>query len=143
MLCQWSQNIEHCFNGMILLTIHYIDNGASHKLQYMKQLLLAAVIFCTAHVATAQTKTDSLPQVTEKKMEKDGYITLQGGQVMLVKDSKAEKLEKDKTLTDGTVVLLNGMVKKADGTSMQMKEGDRIYLDGGMSLSRKDKETVN
>jgi len=35
------------------------------------------------------------------------------------------------------------MVKKADGTSMQMKEGDRIYLDGGMSLSRKDKETVN
>ena len=109
----------------------------------MKQLLLAAVIFCTAHVATAQIKTDSLPQVTEKKMEKDGYITLQGGQVMLVKDSKAEKLEKDKTLTDGTVVLLNGMVKKADGTSMQMKEGDRIYLDGGMSLSRKDKETVN
>jgi len=109
----------------------------------MKQLLLAAVIFCTAHVATAQIKTDSLPQVTEKKTEKDGYITLQGGQVMLVKDSKAEKLEKDKTLTDGTVVLLNGMVKKADGTSMQMKEGDRIYLDGGMSLSRKDKETVN
>jgi len=108
----------------------------------MKRILLAAAIICVANAANAQTKTDSLPQATEKKMEKDGYITLQGGQVMLVKDNKAEKLEKDKTLTDGTVVMINGIIKKADGTSMQMKEGDRIYLDGGMSLSRKDKDTM-
>jgi opacity protein-like surface antigen len=109
----------------------------------MKRILLAAVVICTAQFADAQTKTDSLPHAIEKKMEKDGFITLQGGQVMMVKDSKAEKLEKDKTLTDGTVVMVNGMIKKADGTSLQMKEGDRIYLDGGMSLSRKDTEPMN
>ena len=109
----------------------------------MKRILLAAVIVCIAQFAQAQTKTDSIPPAIEKKIEKDGYITLQGGQVMLVKDSKAGKLEKHKTLADGTVVLINGMVKKADGTSLQMKEGDRIYLDGGMSLSRKDTEPMN
>lgn len=102
-----------------------------------------AAVICTAHFSTAQSKPDSLPQARETRMERGGYITLQGGQVMLVKDGKATKLEKDKTLTDGTVVMTNGSVKKTDGTSIQMKEGDRIYLDGGMSLSSKDKEIIN
>lgn len=109
----------------------------------MKRILLTAAILCAAYFVSAQTKPDSLPQAaTEKKLEKGGYITLQGGQLMLVKDNKAEKMDKDKTLTDGTVVMVNGTVKKPDGTLLQMKEGDRIYLDGGMSLSKRDKEPM-
>lgn len=108
----------------------------------MKRILFAAVIICAAQLANAQSKPDSLPSATEKNTEKSAYITLQAGQVMLVKDNKAEKLEADKKLADGTIVMANGMVKKTDGTSLQMKEGDRIYLDGGMSLSRKDKEPI-
>lgn len=101
-----------------------------------------AAVICTAHFSTAQSKPDSLALAKEKKMEKNGYITLQGGQVVLVKDGQASTLEKDKALTDGTVVTINGSVKKTDGTFIQMKEGDRIYLDGGMSLSNKDKDPI-
>ncbi len=108
----------------------------------MKRILFLAAIICMANFAKAQSKPDSIPNSTEKKMDKGAYITLQGGQVMMVKENKAEKLDQDKTLTDGTIVTVDGAIKKSDGTSFQMKEGDRIYLDGGMSLSKKDKELM-
>jgi hypothetical protein len=111
----------------------------------MKRIFFLAAIICLAQFAKAQQSTDSIPTGSEKlKTEKtaSAYITLQGGQVMLVKENKAEKLDKDKTLADGTIVLTDGTVKKVDGTSLQMKEGDRIYLDGGMSLGKKDKDPM-
>jgi hypothetical protein len=108
----------------------------------MKRLVLAAAIICTAHFANAQPKPEPAQPAMEKKTDKSPYITLQGGQVMMIKDNQAEKLDKDKTLGDGTVVMVNGTVKKPDGTVLQMKEGDRIFLDGGMSLSRRDKEPM-
>ena len=69
---------------------------------------------------------------------KGAYITMQAGQVMIVTDGKGIKLEKDKTLKDGTIVTVEGKVKKADGTTVQMKEGDRVYLDEGMLMSSSD-----
>lgn len=120
----------------------FFFTGASQKSIHMKRLLFAAVIVCIGHIAKAQPKPDSVPAPTEKKYEKSPYITLQGGQVMLVKENKAEKLDKDKTLADGTLVMTDGTIKKTDGTSLQMKEGDRVYLDGGMSLSKKDKDPM-
>lgn len=109
----------------------------------MKRIFFATVLCCAGYFATAQTKTDSVPQGTEKmKHDKGAYITLQGGQLIVVNDNKTEKLDRDKTLVDGTVVMINGVIKKPDGVTLQMKEGDRIYLDGGMTQSRKDKDPM-
>src|SRR5258705_13218188 len=106
----------------------------------MKRIFFLKILFFFGHLVKAQQRPDTPPAGSEKmRNEKGPYITLQGGQVMMVKENKAEKLDKDKTLADGTVVMTNGTIKKNDGTIMQMKEGDRVYLDGGMSLSKNDK----
>ncbi len=103
-----------------------------------------AVIFFTGHFAIAQNM-DTIPKkMSDSSMHamKPGaqgyYITLQAGQVMLIRDGKAEKLDADKLLKDGTVVTTDGKVKKTDGTIVTMKEGDRVYLEGGMKMSGKD-----
>jgi LysM repeat protein len=106
----------------------------------MKRVILMAAVICISHIATAQ-KPESTPSTNTEKQaqEKSAYVTLQAGQVMLVKDNKAEKLATDLTLKDGTTVQTDGTVKKQDGSTIVMKEGDRLYVDGSLSMSKKDK----
>lgn len=109
----------------------------------MKQVFFLAVTICLVNIANAQEKPDSIPTKIEKPMfEKGPYITLQGGQVMMVAENKIEKLARDKALADGTIVMTTGIIKTSDGSTMEMKEGDRIYLDGGMILTQRDKEPM-
>ncbi len=107
----------------------------------MKKILCLFAIVCLGKLASAQS-TDSTNRATHdstattsssKGMDdtnKDAYITVQGGNVMEVKNNKVEKLEKDKTLKDGTVIMIDGTVKSPDGTTRKLKEGERVYADG-------------
>jgi len=105
----------------------------------MKKILCLFAIVCLGKLASAQS-TDSTKQATQQdtttaskgmdETNKDTYITVQGGNVMEVKDNKVMKLEKDKTLKDGTVVMTDGTVKSTDGTTRKLKEGERVYYDG-------------
>lgn len=106
----------------------------------MKKILFLAAIICSFQLVSAQEKQDTIPPTkdTATHKMKGAYITMQAGQVMIVKDGKATNLEKDKTLKDGTIVTIEGKVKKADGNTVQMKEGDRLYLDEGMLMSSSD-----
>jgi|GEM_PF-2496467 len=110
----------------------------------MKRILLLAAVVCISQAVSAQI--DTIPRKTDTAMHKmargakDYYITLQAGQVMLVKEGKAQKLDADKQLKDGTVVTTDGKVKKTDGTTVVMKEGDRIYVEGGMAIGNKDQK---
>jgi hypothetical protein len=111
----------------------------------MKRILIIAAVVCISQAVSAQN-SDTIPQKTDSashKMKQDPkgyYITLQAGQVMMVKDGKAQKLDADKLLKDGTLVTTDGKVKKSDGTTVVMKEGDRVYLEGGMSMGSKDQK---
>ena len=124
------------FTGTSLVIFHM---AKANKSERMKRIFFLAAIVFMGQLANAQSKPDSSPAPVEKKVVKGDYITLQAGQVIMVKENKAEKLDSDKQLPDGTMVTIDGTIKRADGTSFQMKEGDRIYLDGGMSLSKRDK----
>lgn len=105
----------------------------------MKKILCLFAIVCLGKLASAQS-TDSTNRAKQdtstsasKGMDdtnKDAYITVQGGNVMEVKNNKVEKLEKDKTLKDGTVIMIDGTVKSPDGTTRKLKEGERVYADG-------------
>jgi hypothetical protein len=111
----------------------------------MKKILFMAAAFCISHTISAQN-LDTIPHKSDTAMQKmkpdpkGYYITLQAGQVMLVKDGKGQKLDADKLLKDGTIVTTDGKVKKTDGTTIVMKEGDRVYLEGGMSMGSKDQK---
>jgi hypothetical protein len=111
----------------------------------MKKLLFLIVFIYVNQLISAQvkdtipdTKDSSLTRLQYEKNIKGGYITMQTGQVMIVKDGKATKLETDKILRDGTTVTTEGKVKKTDGTTLEMKERDRIYLEEGLSRNKKD-----
>ncbi len=110
----------------------------------MKRVFLLAAVFSISQAVSAQI--DSIPGKADTAMHKMGfgvkeyYITLQAGQVMLVREGKAQKLDADKQLKDGTIVTTDGKVKKTDGTTVLMKEGDRIYLEGGMRMGSKDQK---
>ena len=41
-------------------------------------------------------------------------------------------MEHDMTMSDGTKVMTNGMVKMKDGKEMPMKDGQTIMMDGKM-----------
>ena len=109
----------------------------------MKRILVLIAIICFGKIASAQTDTippaavdTSVNNMKEHEGYKNAYITLQGGSVLVVKENKTMKLDKDKTLKNGTVVTTDGTVKLADGTTSKLKEGDRIYFDGRLGTSK-------
>ncbi|MFT3682102.1 MAG: hypothetical protein QM791_17635 [Ferruginibacter sp.] len=105
-----------------------------------KVFFLGAAIFCS-QVIFAQdfpqakdTTSPSTAMDSTKKWDKsmDWFITVQGGEVIVVKGDKTKKLEKEKTLQNGSVITSDGNVKAADGTTTQLKEGDKVYADGSI-----------
>jgi phosphoenolpyruvate synthase/pyruvate phosphate dikinase len=106
----------------------------------MKKIFFLAVIICSSQLVSAQEKQDTIPQTkdTSNYKMKGVYITMQAGQVLIVKQGKATKLEKDKTLKDGTVITVEGKVKKVDGSIVQMKEGDKLYVDEAMFMNNNE-----
>jgi hypothetical protein len=117
----------------------------------MKKIFFLALIICSSRLVSAQEKQDTVPsskQDTIPLSKKDttntvtkmkgAYITVQAGQVLMVKDGKPAKLEKDKALKDGTVVTVDGKIKKTDGNIVQMKEGDKLYVDDSMLVTNND-----
>ena len=109
----------------------------------MKKIFFLAVIVCSSHLVLAQEKQDTV-SLSKKdttnavsKMKGD-YVTVQAGRVLMVKEGKPEKLDKDKTLKDGTVVTIYGKIKKTDGNTVQMKEGDKLYIDESLLVTNND-----
>jgi len=101
----------------------------------MKKLILITAILITAKISKAQENSnqktlqkDSLSMARDTSMK--DYISMQGGQMIVVKNEKAGRMTKDMTMKNGTVVKMNGEVKTSDGHSFRVKEGDRIYMNG-------------
>jgi hypothetical protein len=57
------------------------------------------------------------------------HITLKSGEVVVVKSDVPEKLEADLEIPGGVTVSTNGIVK-ADGKEIELKEGQKLTLDG-------------
>ena len=109
----------------------------------MKKIFFLAVIICSSLLASAQEKQDTVPlskkdTTNAASKMKGAYITMQAGHVLMVKDGKPEKLDKDKTLKDGTIVTVDGKIKKTDGNTVQMKEGDKLYIEDSMLVTNND-----
>ncbi len=100
----------------------------------MKKMIILIAMACFGKIAAAQT--DTIPSGDADY--KNAYITVQAGSVLVVKDSKTTKLDKDKTLKDGTIVSPDGTVKTSSGNTSKLNEGDKIYFDGRLSSTKKD-----
>ena len=94
----------------------------------MKKLLILFVAFTLSTGAFAQHKMDKIEKMDMKK----DHMMMKGGRIEMVKAGKTMAMDKNMTLINGTTVSTGGMVKMKDGKTMQMKEGEMMYMDGKM-----------
>ena len=60
-------------------------------------------------------------------------VMMKDGKMMMMMDGKAAgPMEHEMTMSDGTKVMMNGMVKMKDGKEMHMKDGQMMMMDGKM-----------
>lgn len=99
----------------------------------MKKILtIATALFVTLGGLQAQQTVNAVQDsaaLAKDTLMKD-YVSMQGGQLIIVKNNKAGRMEKEMTMKNGTIVKSTGEVLTKDGHSFQLKEGDRIYFNG-------------
>ena len=103
----------------------------------MKKLLIIAIAFSLGGNVFAQEKM-------EKKMEhkmgmKKDCVMMKDGKMMMMKNGKMKAMDKDITMSDGTVCMMDGTCKMKDGTTMMMKEGETCDMDGKMGKMKMHK----
>lgn len=69
-------------------------------------------------------------------MKKDHCMMIKGKMYMM-KDGKKTLMDTPMTLSNGTECNPDGTCKMKDGTTMKMKNGDMIDMDGNMMKKRK------
>lgn len=114
---------------------------------YLKQTKMKKLLMCLliagsfATVASAQigtkTKTQNMQQVKD-------YVLMKDGKMHLVKGGNITSLVNDLTLPNGTTISTTGTVKSSEGTTLQLKEGEKIDMDGKILMKTDDmKEGIN
>ena len=107
----------------------------------MKKFLFIAGIVLVAHGVYAQDSTmsgqdTSMSQTAYKK--KDCYL-MKDGKVMMMRhgDTAMTTIDKTATLNNGATITPDGNVKMADGSSIMLKEGQYVDIDGKMGKVKK------
>ena len=103
----------------------------------MKKLLFVAAICCSLS-AMAQTDTTMKKDKMHNKMMMKDCVMMKDGKMMSMMKGQTMDMSKDMTMTDGSMVSTTGMVKKADGTSVQLMDGDSVYMDGKIKHKKKN-----
>lgn len=64
----------------------------------------------------------------------NGYV-LKDGRMMMVKDGNMTLIQKDMTLSNGTVIMPNGYYMEKGKAKMMLKDGQYIATDGSLGTS--------
>ncbi len=104
-------------------------------MKFMKKVFLSAFAFILTAGAFAQSSsTDSSTSMNKtemhQKMQSHDGVIMKDGKLLVTKNGQAAPLTENVTLNDGTIVTPDGTVKKTDGTTVTLKEGDYVTADG-------------
>lgn len=111
----------------------------------MKKLLIVIAAFTVSSGVFAQDKMDkntdekTHPQMKHKMDMKKDYVMMKDGKMEMMKNGKTMPMDKEMTMGNGTTVMTDGMYKMKNGKTMQMKDGDMMYMNGKMSKMPKTK----
>ncbi|RFM30160.1 DUF6799 domain-containing protein [Deminuibacter soli] len=98
----------------------------------MKKLFLLFALL-TFGVVAANAQDTSMHKMKEAHHKMKDCIAMKDGKVWVMKDGKTWEMKKDMTLSDGSVVMKDGSVKKSTGETVMLKEGQCIYMNGKIS----------
>ena len=102
----------------------------------MKIILIIISAFTISSSVFAQEKMDNM-KMTQKKTSmhhnamKD-CVMMKDGKMMMMKNGKMMDMDKDMTMSNGTVCMKDGTCKMKNGKTMKMKDGDKCYMNGKM-----------
>ena len=105
----------------------------------MKNLFLTMLAIALSFGAFAQEtppKKDTIP--TEKKTQLKDVYTMKDNKMYQIKAGEKTEMTTDVTLLNGTIVMANGTVKKTDGQSITLKNGQYIDLEGNIGEWKDD-----
>lgn len=71
------------------------------------------------------------------------HILYREGKLFIIKDAEASLLNKEIVLSDGSKILKTGHIVKANGSKIQLHDGQRISLTGEELPDEKPQETTN
>jgi len=103
----------------------------------MKKLLILITALALSSTAFSQEKMDmkkgaKMGRMNHKMNTKKDHVMMVNGKMQMMKNGKKMPMENEMTMGNGTKVMADGMCTKKDGTTMTMKNGDMMYMDGKM-----------
>ena len=105
----------------------------------MKNVFLTMIAVALSFGAFAQEKLpakDTVP--TEQKTQKKDIYVMKDSKMWQIKSGQKSELTEDVTLTNGTIVMANGTVKKSDGQTIALKNGQFVDLEGNIGEWKDD-----
>jgi len=106
----------------------------------MKKVILAiAILIGIAASASAQTSSTKMKSDKEKmemkaKMKMKDGVMMVDNKMMMCKEGKCTPLAETYKFTDGSKVSPKGLITKADGKTMKMKNGYEMEKSGKMAM---------
>ena len=73
--------------------------------------------------------------------DQNNILIMKDQKVLIIKDGQKSVLMQDTTFANGTVVMVNGSVKSADGTTVVLKDGEFVKSDGTVGKPWKEEKT--
>jgi len=105
----------------------------------MKKLfLIAALAFSLNAMAQTDTANVDSMKMNHKmhKMMKD-CVMMKDGKMVNMMNGQTLPMDKTMTMKDGTTVMPNGTVNTAGGNTVQLKDGDCVFMDGKIKKMHK------
>lgn len=102
----------------------------------MKTKKTIATLFATMLIAVLCFGTNNLSAQTKKESKaKHECCVMKDGKMMHYKDGKMMPMEKDMTMKNGTVCMVNGECVMKNGKKMTMKDGECMDMNGKMNTA--------
>lgn len=100
----------------------------------MKRIIVLATALFLGLAVSAQEKTmdKKADQKMDHKMAMKHCVMMKDGKMMMAKNGDTTAMEKNMTMSNGTMVMTDGMCKMKDGKTMKMQDGDCMCMDGKM-----------
>ncbi len=98
----------------------------------MKNLFLCLLAMAFSFGAFAQTPTnrDTIP--TEQKSQQKTMYVMKDSKMWMMKDGQKTEMSQDVTLPHGLTITTKGEVKKDDGSTITLKEGQYVDEEGNI-----------
>jgi len=94
-------------------------------------IILAVIAFGCATGSETPEKKNSMMEKEAGEMAEIGFEMMDGKMMMVDEKTKTSAMmEKDAVLNDGTKVMTNGKVMRANGTSFMLQDSESIWMDG-------------